>query len=163
MKQESENNTYHSSKAWMVVAIVAVLALIGVCGFGYYKYKAYQSKVGSMGADINSLNAQVAALNAQVVALQKNATDSSSTKDAQQIVVSSASYCVGANMLQCNASVTKQLDKYADVTVQGGVHLLLIKDTNNNWPVILSSPSGLCNTGVDGPNVVAAINALCGR
>ncbi len=51
-------------KGWMIVAILAIILLIATIGFGYYKWQAYRTKVGDLGAQVNALQAQVDTLTA---------------------------------------------------------------------------------------------------
>ncbi len=46
-------------KGWMIVAILAIVLLIATLAFGYYKWQAYRTKVGDLGAQVNALQAQV--------------------------------------------------------------------------------------------------------
>lgn len=158
---QAEMPVHKSGRGWMVVAILAIVALVVVSVFSYYKWQQYKKLVGSLGADVNSLNAQVSNLKNEVTRISKTTVTTTTQNDAQQIIASSSSYCVGANITQCNPKISKQLTKYADVTLQDGKHLLLVKDSNNNWPVILSNSGSLCQLGTDGEPVVSAIKALC--
>ncbi len=51
-------------KGWMIVAILAIILLLITIGFGYYKWQAYRTKVGDLGAQVNALQAQVDTLTA---------------------------------------------------------------------------------------------------
>ena len=133
-----------SSKVWMIVAIVTILILVGVSIFGYIKWRAYRSKVGDQGGQINALQIQVTDLQGQVTTLSAAAAKPATTTTNTASTTTDKDMITAALKAQCAAN-TK-----VNVNVGPALGSSTIKSISGNY----AQANYLCAGGNEGPEVI---------